>query len=83
MEKAVELAVEEGKIKAMEFCVKRAWRGEKELADSLSLAELIAMNDDEIVLPSHLKDEIEDEQAAESKASKKNHPLEEFKDKPD
>jgi hypothetical protein len=81
MEKAVELALEGGKIKAMEFCVKRAWPEAQKLADSLSLRELITTNDEEIILPSHLKDEVEDEKAAESKAAKRNNPLEEFKDR--
>jgi hypothetical protein len=53
------------------------------LTESLTLEELIATNEEEIILPSHVMQEIEDRQAAESKAAERSHPLEESKDKPD
>jgi hypothetical protein len=82
VEKAAEIA-KEGNVKAMEFCAKRAWPGDQELTESLTLKELIVMNDDEIFIESDDLKEIGDGQAAEREAAERSHPLEECKEKPD
>jgi hypothetical protein len=68
----------------MEFYAKRAWPEDKELAQSLTLAELIALSEKEpIILPSWCTEEIKEQESVERETPEGSPLLEEPKEKPD
>jgi hypothetical protein len=83
IEKAVHMA-KEGNIKAMEFCAKRAFPGDQEQADLLSLEEFVALSEEEpLAFPTWCTRKVEDEELIEFEVPEESHPLGEAKDRPD